>query len=290
MNVSTVESQEDFNARCRASAFLGTLQATYTDFHYLRDEWRVATEKDALLGISMTGIASRWFLNNVDTEDGAREVLAENERLAKILKINKASRTCLVKPDGTSSILLGSSSGIHSWYAPYYIRRVRVGKDESIYTYFKINNPDMLEDDLMTKDTAIIKFPIKAPDGAITRNESAFDLLERIKKVYNQWIIPGHRKGSNTHNTSVTVSVKPDEWNSIGDWMWENKDHYNGISVLPYDSGSYTQAPFEEITKEEYERLLPMVHEIDLSGVFEKQDNTNHQGEVACGGGGCELK
>lgn len=290
MNVSTVESQEDFEARCWAASFISTLQASYTDFHYLRDIWTTNTEKDALLGVSMTGLASKWFLDNVDLTAGAREVLATNEITAKKIGINKAARTTLVKPDGTSSLLLACSSGIHAWYASYYIRRIRVGKNEAIYQYLSIYNPSILEDDKTLQNTAIISIPVKSPDGAITREESPIDLLSRVKRVHNEWIVPGHRKGSNTHNTSVTISIKPEEWDTVGEWMWENRENYNGISVIPFDNGNYVQPPFEEITKEEYEERIKHIDNIDLSMVFESLDNTNLSGEVACGGGACEIK
>lgn len=288
--VSDIVTQEEFNVRCKAAALISTLQASTTDFHYLREAWRRNTERDALLGISMTGIATKEFLDAVNLTEGAEIVLAENERVAKLIKINKAARTTLVKPDGTSSLLLGCSSGIHAWYDQYYIRRIRVGKNEAIYTYFKVNNPELLEEDQIAKDTAIIVLPIKAPDGAITRNESAGDALERVKKIYNEWIVPGHRKGSNTHNSSVTINIKPDEWDTVKDWMWENRQHYNGISVLPYDNGVYIQAPFESITKERYDELMKKVHDIDLSQVWEAHDDTNLAGEIACGGGACEIR
>lgn len=290
MNVSDIETQEEFNARCRAVAFISTLQASYTNFHYLREIWRTNTEKDALIGPSMTGIATQKFLDAVDLKVGAEIVLHENARVAKLIGINKAARTTLVKPDGTSSLLLGCSSGIHAWYDKFYIRRVRVGKTEAVYTYFKINNPELLEDDVREPGMGIICIPIKAPDGAITREESVLASLERVKKIYNEWIVPGHRKGSNTHNSSVTINIRPDEWSTVCEWMWENRNHYNGISVLPYDNGIYEQAPFESITEDRYNELIKKVHEIDLNHVFEAQDDTDHTGEIACGGGACEIR
>jgi ribonucleoside-diphosphate reductase alpha chain len=290
MNVSDVSDQAEFEDRCRVASFISTLQAGYTDFHYLRDIWRKNTEKDALLGISMTGIATKGFLDNIDMTKGAEVVLKENERVAKAIGINKAARTTLTKPDGTSSLLLGSSSGIHAWFDKHYIRRVRVGKNEAIYTYLRINNPDLLEDDLLDKNTAIISLPIKAPDNCITREESALDTLERVKRVYHEWIVPGHRKGSNTHNSSVTISIDTDEWDAVAEWMWEHRSSYNGISVLPHDGGVYQQAPFESITEEQYNELIQKVHGIDLAGVFETEDHTNLSGELACAGGACEIK
>ena len=289
INVGNIENQEDFNARCKAASFLGTIQATYTDFHYLRDIWRETTEKEALLGVSMTGIASDNFINTIKLEQGAEIIKKENERLAKILKINKAARTCCVKPEGTTSTLLGTSSGVHAWHNDYYLRRIRVGKTEPLYVYFKINNPDMLEDDVMKDDLAIIKFPIKAPANSILRNESPIDLLERMKKINETWIKVGHRKGSNTHNVSLTVSIKNDEWDIVKDWLWENKNVYSGISVLPYDGGTYVQAPFEDITEEIYYELLSKINPINTDEIYENDDYTDQRGEIACSGGACQI-
>jgi len=255
MNGGTVKDQEDFNRRCKSASLIATLQASYTDFHYLRDIWKEVTEKEALIGVSITGIANNVFMHTIKLKEGAEIVKKENERVAKLIGINKSARCTTIKPEGTSSLVLGTSSGIHAWHNDYYYRRIRVGKNEAIYTYLLINNPTLLEDDEMLKDTAIIKFPIKAPEGAITRNEPALQLLERMKFVHEQWIKPGHRKGSNMHNVSLTVNVREDEWVEVGNWMWENKDYYNGISVLPYDNSSYIQMPFEDCTKEQYEEL-----------------------------------
>jgi ribonucleoside-triphosphate reductase len=290
VNVSNVDSQEDFEARVRAGAFIGTLQAGYTDFHYLRPVWQRTTEKDALIGVSMTGIGSGAVLK-MDMKAGARVVKEENERVAGILGINKAARTTTVKPAGTTSLTLGTSSGIHAWHNDYYLRRIRVGKNEAIYTYLAINHPELVEDEFFRPhDTAVISVPQKAPEGAIMRTESPFQLLERVKRVYLDWIKPGHRNGNNCHNVSATVSIRPHEWASVGEWLWENRDNYTGLSVLPYDGGSYTQAPFTDITKEEYERLEQTLHGVDLSRVVELSDNTDLAGELACFGASCETK
>ena len=208
VNVSDIESQEDLNNRVKAAAFVGTLQAGYSDFHYLREVWKRTTEKEALIGVSMTGIGSGAILK-YDMAEAAEAVKSENERVAKILGINSAARCTTVKPAGTTSLTLGTSSGIHAWHNDYYLRRVRVGKNEAIYTYLSIFHPELLEDDqFRSHDTAIITVPQKAPEGAILRTESPFELLERVKKVTKEWIKPGHRKGNNTHNVSATISMR----------------------------------------------------------------------------------
>ncbi len=290
VNASDIESQEDLNERVKAAAFIGTLQAGYTDFHYLRDVWRETTEKDALIGVSMTGIGSGVVLG-YDMEIAADKVKRENSRIAKIIGVNKAARTTTVKPAGTTSLALGTSSGIHAWHNDFYIRRIRVGKNESIYTHLINNHPELVEDEYFRPhDTAVIQVPQKAPNGAIMRTESPFQLLERVKKIATEWVKSGHRNGSNTHNVSATISLKEDDWELAGEWMWNNRNHYNGLSVLPHDGGSYTQAPFEDITKERYDDLLKSLQNVDLTNVIEIDDNTNLAGELACAGGSCEVK
>ena len=290
VNVSDIESQEDLNNRVKAAAFIGTLQAGYTDFHYLRDVWKRTTEKDALIGVSMTGIGSGVVLG-YNMKEAADIVKEENLRVAEIIGINKSARTTTVKPAGTTSLTLGTSSGIHAWHNDYYVRRIRVGKNESIYNYLAQNHPELIEDEFFRPhDTAVISVPQKAPEGSILRTESPFQLLERIKKITQEWVRPGHRVGSNTHNVSATVSLKPEDWELVGEWMWENKSYYNGLSVLPFDNGTYVQAPFTDCTKEEFERLYSKLHSIDLSKVVELSDETDLSGEIACGALGCEIK
>ena len=290
INVSNVESQDDLEERCRAASFIGTLQASYTDFHYLRDVWRRTTERDALVGVSMTGIASNAVLS-LDMTAAAKAVKDENERTASLIGINKAARTTCVKPAGTTSLTLGTSSGIHAWHAEYYIRRLRVGKNEPIYQYLASNHPELIEDEYFSPHTtAVISVPQKAPEGSTLRSESALQLLKRVKFVTDEWVKPGYRKGQNTHNISATVSIKDAEWVDVGEWMWDNRQSYNGLSVLPYDGGTYTQAPFEDCSKETYEVMFSSLQGIDLTKIQEENDNTDLKGEVACAGGACEVK
>ena len=289
VNASDIESQEDYESRVKAATFIGTLQASYTDFHYLRPVWQRTTEKDALIGISMTGIGSGTVLG-YDMKSAAKIVKIENERVAKLLNINKSARCTTVKPAGTTSLTLGTSSGIHAWHNDFYIRRIRVGKNESIYTYLKNNHPELIEDEYFRPhDTAVISIPQKAPDGSIMRTESPFQLLERVKKVAQEWIKPGHRSGNNTHNVSATISLRDHEWKPAGEWMWDNKDHYNGLSVLNYNGGTYEQAPFEDCTEETYNLLMKTLTEVDISNITELDDQTDLSGEIACAGGACEI-
>jgi len=229
----------------------------------------------------------------------------------------------------TSSLVLGTSSGIHAWHNDYYVRRIRVGKNEAIYTYLQIYHPELIEDEYFRpNEQAVISVPQKAPEGSIFRHESPLDLLNRVKRFNMEWVRNGHTDGQNTHNVSVTVSIKKEpemvsvkgeggkpikgtdgkvvfepkrdsegniiyrinEWGAVGEWMWANRNTFNGIAVLPYDGGSYIQAPFEDCTKETYDEMCKSLHSIDLTKVVEMDDNTDLAGELACSSGGaCEI-
>jgi len=289
VNVSNIESQEDLNERVRIGAFIGTLQAAYTDFHYLRDIWQKTTEKDALLGVGMTGIGSGVILN-YDLKKAADLAKTENARIAEIIGVNKAARVTTVKPSGTTSLVLGTASGIHAWHNDYYIRRIRVGKNEAIYNYLAINHPELVEDDFFKPTIqAVISVPQQAPPGSILRTENVMDMLERVKKFNTQWVKKGHRKGANTNNVSATVPINENEWEQVGQWMWTNRDTFNGLSVLPFFGGSYTQAPFEDITEEQFNEMVQHLHNIDLSKIVEFTDDTALMDQAACAGGACEI-
>jgi ribonucleoside-triphosphate reductase (thioredoxin) len=289
INASDIETQEEYNNRAKAAAFIGTLQASYTDFHYLRDVWRKTTEKEALLGIGMTGIASGAVFK-LNMKEAAKVAVEENARVAAILGINKAARVTTVKPSGTTSLVLGTSSGIHAWHDDFYLRRIRLGKNEALYTYLSMYHPEMLEDDFFKPTLqSIVSVPQRAPEGAITRSESAMDMLERIKTINKNWIKPGHRKGANMHNVSATVTIKQDEWPAVGEWLYENKEYFTALSFLPEDLGTYKQAPFETITEEQFNEAVKSLHEVDLSRVVEMSDNTALMDQAACAGGACEV-
>lgn len=289
INVSDVTTQEEFNKRAKVAALIGTLQAGYTDFHYIRDIWRETTEKEALLGIGMTGIATGGVMS-LDMKEAATLAKEENARVAKLIGINKAARVTTVKPSGTSTLVLGhGASGIHSWWDHYYIRRITVNKNEPIYTYLLAKFPELVEDSVYKPNEAYIKIPIKAPEGVITRRESALSLLNRIKHVYENWVVEGHRKGQNTNNVSATVNVKENEWDEVGEWMWKNRDCYNGLTVLPHDGGTYKQAPHTSCSVQEYEQLFSYLKNIDLTEVIEEDDVTELKEQAACVGGACEL-
>ena len=188
-----------------------------------------------------------------------------------------------------SSIVLGTSSGIHAWHGEYYLRRIRIGKNEALYQYLKDNHSELIEDDLLNSHQGIIRIPQRSPTGSIVRSESVMNLLERIKKFNKEWVRNGYRHGDNANNVSATVSIKDDDWQKVGEWMWGNKASYNGLSVLPFDNGNYRQAPFEDIQKKEFEKLERSLRELNLSNVFEPDDLTDLQAEATRAGGSCAI-
>lgn len=292
INLTTVKDKADFLKRVHSATLLGTLQAAYTDFPYLRPIWKETTEREALLGVSLTGIADRPDIPNEWLQEGAKLAAEMNEKYAKMIGINKAARITTLKPEGSSSCVLSSSSGIHDRHSQYYIRRVRMSEDDSLAKYLSWKIPELMEDDLFAKNTVIVSIPQESPKNSFIReNTSALDLLARAMKFNRNWIFPGHREGPNKNNVSVTVSVKPEEWDKVCEFMWQNKEDYSGISLMPFDGGTYKQAPFESITKEKYEELSAIIKDIDLKQVKEESDLTERTSIVACGGqnGSCEI-
>jgi ribonucleoside-triphosphate reductase (thioredoxin) len=290
INATDIKDQFDFEARAEAAAFIGTIQASYTDFHYLRPEWKEVTEREALLGVGMTGIASGRVLD-LDMAEAAEATVRVNKQIAKEIGIRESARITTIKPSGTSSLVLGTSSGVHAWHDEFYIRRMRLGKNEAIYTYLAVNHPELIEDDVYVPTTgAVVSVPVAAPKGAITRgSEGAIDFLERVKLIHEKWIKPGHVYGENTHNVSATVTMKQNEWGKVGEWLWANQNNYNGLSFLPEDLGSYPQTPFETTDEATYLELSKSLHAISVANVVEISDNTNLIDQAACAGGACEI-
>ena len=290
VNVSDITCQEDLNDRVTAAAFFGTLQAGFTDFHYLRDVWKMTTFRDALLGIGMTGIASGEVLK-YNLEVAAAIAKKTNQLITEIIGTNEAARITCIKPSGTTSLVLGTASGIHAWHAPHYLRTMRFNKNEDLAQYLMINHPELCEDDVLRPtDTLCVRIPVKAPEDSILRTETAIDTLERVKRFSTEWVKAGHINGANTHNVSATISVKEGEWETVGDWMWNEQEHYNGLSVLPAFDHTYKQAPFEDITEEEYNARINTLKAIDLNKVMEIDDNVEFSQVAACAGGACEIQ
>jgi ribonucleoside-diphosphate reductase alpha chain len=290
VNVSDVTCQEDLNDRVTAAAFFGTLQAGFTDFHYLRPIWSKTTQKDALLGIGMTGIGSGEILK-YNLASAARVAKMTNAIISEKIGTNEAARVTCIKPSGTTSLVLGTASGIHAWHNDYYLRTMRFGKTEDVASYLMVNHPELVEDDVLRPhDTICVRIPVKAPEGSIFRTESPIDTLERVKKFSIEWIKEGHLIGDNTHNVSATVSLKEEEWPVAGEWMWDNREHYNGLSVLPYFGHSYQQSPFEDMTEDEYNKRITSLKSLDLSKVTELDDTVEFGAIQACAGGQCSLE
>jgi ribonucleoside-triphosphate reductase len=288
-NVTALRDDRDLFKRVQSAALLGTLQASYTEFPYLSEKWKQVTEKEALLGCSFTGIADATGLSGSQLRAAAQIVLETNEKYAKKIGINPAARTTAIKPEGTASCVVGSSSGIHARFGQHYLRRVRMNKDDSLAKYLKSVVPELVEDDLFSSSGVVVTIPQESPEGSILRkNETALAALARVNFYNENWVQPGHRYGSNTHNVSCTINYKPEEVEQLRQEMWNTRHIYSGISLLPYDGGTYQQAPFEECDKATFDKLDVMVKEIDLTKVIELEDNTERINELACSGGSCE--
>jgi len=300
INVAACKTPKEFMEACHAATVIGSLQASYTNFNYIAPDWKEKCEYEALLGVSLTGQALNW---NLLTKEGLLKTASEslvstNEDMARKLGINLAHRIGLVKPSGTTSAWLGVTSGIHAAYAPYYFRRVRIDVSHPIAQYllsiYKLNDPDtrsFLEFDKFNSSNIIVTIPMKSNSHAIQREkETAIELLERDKFVYNNWIKPSHRIGEDTHNISITVDYRIEELEDIRKWMWENRDSYAGISLFPRDDNKYSQTPFESISKSVYYRKYSEIADLDFSTLNFHNVLDERLGEAACGGGGCEFK
>jgi len=238
----------------------------------------------------MTGIAG-IDIGKLDLREGVRHVMQANEDIAALVGIGLAARCTTIKPEGTQSTVMGTSSGVHCWYSPYFIRRVRISKTEPIYQYLMDNNPEIIEDDMMNPTTtAVASFYIKAPDDAVCRkDETALEFLERVKRLNLDRVRAGPRSGTNFNNVSCTVNVKESEWDDVMRWMWDNRESYTGISLMPYSDSNYKQAPFEEITEAEYLEGGKLQKNLDLSKIIEEQNFVNFTAEAACSASGCEV-
>jgi ribonucleoside-diphosphate reductase alpha chain len=287
------DTKKDIQRKVELATILGTWQSTLTDFKYLRKIWKDNTEEERLLGVSLTGQFGHKFMSGKEDlisleaflmtlREKAREI--NREESGKIGIPESAAITC-VKPSGTVSQLVGVSSGMHPWHSPYYVRTVRGSKGDPISTFLKeVGIP--VEDDVMKpNETYVFSFPVKAPEGAIVRNDlTAIDHL-------NIWLV--YQRAWCEHKPSITVSVKEDEWMEVGAWVYKNFDEVSGISFLPHSEHTYKQAPYQEISKEEYDALVAKmpsnIRWEDLS-FYETEDGTSTNATLACSSdGNCEL-
>ena len=296
VNFAAVNSIGEFLKAVAAATRLGTIQASFTDFGYLSDKWKKQTEEEALLGVSITGLAAnavqmQHYLQR-DVFRGAALLAKDiNDYTARDLGINPAARITTIKPEGTTSTCLDTTSGIHSAHAPYYMRRIRIDKSQEIGKYLSTVLPSVfIEDDKFNPQNYVVSVPFAMPTAVTRQDETATTFLQNVFAMRSQWVEPGHRTGWNKHNISCTVSYKEEERDLVKQVMWENREHYNGISLLPYDGGTYVQAPFEEVSETTYRQmreLLPEVNLYDVQYVDSKKDERVQV--LACSGGQCEL-
>lgn len=290
---SNIKDKKDLFERGTVAAFLGTLQAGFTDFHYLRPIWKENTEKDALIGVGITGICNGDILE-YDLTELADKVKEVNYEIANIIGIQPAARTTTIKPSGTTSCVLGTSSGIHAWHSKHYIRNMQCTIGDDLYNYFIKYHPRLIKEMDYQPGSAVIGIPQRAPDKAILREEEdALEFLARVKRFNLEWVRRGHNRGVNTNNVSATCSIDDmkGEWSSVGEWMWENQDSYNGLSVLPFNGGTYKDAPFMTCSKKTYEDLTSYIEKnpIDLTKILEDEDHTSLRDSLACSGNQCEI-
>ena len=282
---------QDLRNKVRVATVLGTLQATLTDFRYLRPIWKKNTEDEALLGVSLTGIMDHHVLGSVEStavlaawlEDLKSVAIETNEEWAKKLGINQSASITCVKPSGTVSQLVNSSSGIHPRYAPYYIRRVRSDRKDPLAQFMETKGFPC-EVDVTNSSNLVFSFPVKSPeDCQVVKDVGAIKQLKLWKIYQDHWC---------EHKPSITVYYTDNEFLEIGSWLWNNFNEVSGISFLPHSEHTYRQAPYEEITKAQYEELVAKSPtDIDWSELeqFEKEDNTSGTQTLACSGGVCEI-
>lgn len=289
INGSTVVSQQDFEERCYAASFIATLQASYTDFKYVRPLWKEQTEKEALIGVGVTGICT-GKVSELNLIAGSQVVKDTNAAIAERIGINKSPRSTVVKPAGTTSLLARCSSGVHPWYSKRYRRRITVAHIEPVYKFLQERVPKALDPKFAYPDQSWINFPVVAPENSITREEKLEDMLERVRRWNTEWIAGGHRGGSVHNNVSATVYLQDSDWDTLKSWMWKNRFVYNGLAFFPkYDDSSHPQLPHEDCSPEEIEEMERNLADLDLSQFIEGQNNTNFMGEAACTGESCEI-
>ena len=276
--------------KAEMAAIIGTLQATLTDFRYLRNCWKKNTEEEALLGVSMTGIMDHYLLSKGESKDlskwleEVRDVAVDtNKKWAEKLGINQSAAITCVKPSGTVSQLVDSASGIHPRFSKHYIRRVRSDHKDPL-AVFMAQSGFPVEQDVMSPTSSVFSFPIKAPDSSVTvKQVGAMQQLELWKAYQNHWC---------EHKPSITVYYTDDEFLQVAQWIWENFDLCSGISLLPYSDHVYQQAPYEDIDAEKYDELvasMPQGVDWDDLEKYEEEDNTTGSQELACVGGACEI-
>jgi ribonucleoside-triphosphate reductase (thioredoxin) len=302
-NGALIKTAEDFFKCAWAASVLGTLQAAYTTYPYLSNATKELTEEEALLGVSITGIMDNAdvLLNPKNLQKAAGIVKSTNEIWARKLGINPAARTTCIKPEGTSSLVLKSASGAHPHEARKYIRRVQANTVDPVYKFFKKQNSHMCEESVWSahKTDDVIAFPVIVPETAMVKADlTALQHLEIIKLLQQNWVIPGttkYNKKPITHNVSCTVLVEEKEWDSVMNYLYDNREYFAAVALLPKTHGKlFEQMPLEEITSSQEDQVLwnKIVSEfkhVDYTQLKEDEDSTTLQQELVCAGGQCEL-
>lgn len=295
--VRSTDTFDTLKRKVELATILGTIQSTLTSFQFLSEEWKKNTEEERLLGVSLTGIMDHPVLNGtytIEEESGLEVDLAlnlerlrdharsVNEEWAERLGIPASASITCVKPSGTVSQLVDSASGIHARHNPYYIRRIRMDKKDPIYSFLKGQGVPVEDEAFRPDSTAVFSFPQKAPKGAVCRNDkTAIEQLELWLIYQRHWC---------EHKPSVTISVKDEEWPEVGAWVWKHFDEVSGVSFLPFSDHTYQQAPYEDITEEQYNQLVEqMPQDIRWEEFIEQEDNTIGQQTLACTSGSCEI-
>lgn len=296
INAAKCLSKADWLEAVKSATIIGTLQASYTDFKYVHPDWKKNADEEALLGVSITGQAeNQAILTEDNLKEGALLSVEINKEWANKIGINPARRITTTKPSGTSSSWLGTTAGVHAGHAIRYIRRVRMDKMSALAKSLSKFFPEFIVSDPFNDNDIIMQIPIKMYDTTLLRNEeTAIQCLERVKKLYNNWIVPGHVEGNNTHNISLTINYHEHEKEAIKKWMIENKDSYYGISLIPYDGGDYKYLPYSHPPHPEIFEILEKAFNeksayFSFENIKERKDNTNFKGEAACQGGACLL-
>ena len=285
--VRASDTMGDLERKVRIASILGTIQSTFTDFKYLRKKWRDQCEEERLLGVSFTGVCDNIeLLSDPEVLSSLRETAVEtNKEWTERLGINQSAAITCVKPSGTVSQLVNSSSGLHARHSDYYLRTVRADNKDPITQFLKdqgvYSEPCVMKGD----STTVFYFPIKSPEGSLTRDkQTAIEALELWKTLQDNWC---------EHKPSATVNVREEEWLDVAAWVYRNFDTLSGVAFLPHDGGSYKQAPYTEVTKEEYEAWIekhpPVVINWDDLRFYEQEDNTSGSQTLACSGGACEV-
>ncbi len=288
--VRSTDTVASLTRKIQIATLLGTIQSTFTNFGYLRKRWQNNTEEERLLGVSLTGIMDSPLMNGKESGlekrlETLRAVAVEaNKYWAEKFGINQSTAITCVKPSGTVSQLVDSSSGIHARHNPYYIRTVRGDNKDPLTEFMKASGIPSEPDYMKPEHTTVFSFPMKAPTGSVCRNDmSAIEQLELWKLYAKHWC---------EHKPSVTISVKESEWVPVGAWCWENFEYLSGVSFLPFSDHTYQQAPYQDIDEKEYKKLvkkMPATLDWHKLQDFEKEDNTKGSQELACTAGVCEL-